>query len=124
MTMYLAIAARVLIIDQNVFIHVLQEVNETQFLERMLDVWINKMPLVTQLDKRKLLSTYSQIIVFEKPSSLQMVSHIPPTGLALTSLLTAQNDIIYDRFSSIIHAVCETLNDIMKDDDDSNVMVE
>lgn len=45
-------------------------------------------------------------------------------GLALTSLLTAQNDIIYERFSSIIHAVCETLNDIMKDDDDSSVMVE
>lgn len=56
MTMYLAIVARVLIIDQNVFIQVLQEVNDTNFLERMLDVWINKMPLVTQLEKRKLLS--------------------------------------------------------------------
>lgn len=56
MTMYLAIVARVLIVDQSVFIQVLQEVNDTNFLERMLDVWINKMPLVTQLDKRKLLS--------------------------------------------------------------------
>lgn len=56
MTMYLAIVARVLIIDQNVFIQVLQEVNDSNFLERMLDVWINKMPLVTQLEKRKLLS--------------------------------------------------------------------
>lgn len=56
MTMYLAIVARVLIIDQNVFIQVLHEVNEPNFLERILDVWINKMPVVTQLDKRKLLS--------------------------------------------------------------------
>lgn len=58
MTMYLAIVARVLIVDQNVFIQVLQEINETNFLERMLDVWINKMPLVTQLEKRKLLSKW------------------------------------------------------------------
>lgn len=56
MTMCLAIISRVLIADQNVFIQVLQDVNEANFLERLLDVWIQKMPLVTQLEKRKLLS--------------------------------------------------------------------
>lgn len=56
MTMYLAIVARILIIDQNVFIQVLQELNIPQLMEKILDVWIAKMPLVTQPEKRKLLS--------------------------------------------------------------------
>lgn len=100
MTMYLAIVARILIIDQGVFIQVMQELNIPQLLEKILDVWISKMPLVTQLEKRKLLS------------------------LALASLLTDQNDIIYERFSGILLNICEALNDIMKEDDDSGGMLE
>lgn len=100
MTMYLAIVARILIIDQGVFIQVMQELNIPQLLEKILDVWISKMPLVTQLEKRKLLS------------------------LALASLLTVQNDIIYERFSGILLNICEALNDIMKEDDDSGGMLE
>lgn len=64
MTMYLAIVARVLIIDQNVFSQVLQEINIPQFLEKLLDVWISKMPSVTQPEKRKLLSKSNWLIVF------------------------------------------------------------
>lgn len=81
MTMYLAIVARLLIVDQAAFIAVLQQVAGEQqlqrqqqqqqqlsppadgcsaagsgmFLELLLDVWIAKMPLVTQPEKRKLL---------------------------------------------------------------------
>lgn len=45
-------------------------------------------------------------------------------GLALTSLLTTQNNAIYERFGGILFAVCETLNDIMKDEEDSNEWTE
>lgn len=41
-------------------------------------------------------------------------------GLALASLLTAQNDLIYQRFEIILQCICETLNDIMKDDPDNH----
>lgn len=47
------------------------------------------------------------------------------TGLALSSLLTVQNDSIYKRFDVILQSICEALNDIMKEDnDDPTVMIE
>lgn len=58
MTMYLAIVARILIIDQVTFSEVLQELNIPQLFETILDVWIAKMPLVSQSEKRKLLSKF------------------------------------------------------------------
>lgn len=97
MTMYLTIVARVLLLNQAAFSQVLQEMNTTQPLEQILDVWVSKMALVSQHDKRKLLS------------------------LALSSLLTVQNDAIYERFSGILLNICETLNDIMKEDEDGIV---
>lgn len=97
MTMYLTIVARVLLLNQAAFSQVLQEMNTTQPLEQILDVWVSKMTLVSQHDKRKLLS------------------------LALSSLLTVQNDAIYERFSGILLNICETLNDIMKEDEDGIV---
>lgn len=47
-------------------------------------------------------------------------------GLALASLLTVQDDIIYQRFDVIVQCICETLNDIMKEDlgVDTNALVE
>lgn len=39
-------------------------------------------------------------------------------GLALASLLPVQDDIIYQRFDTIIQCIAETLNDIMKEDID------
>lgn len=47
-------------------------------------------------------------------------------GLALASLLSIQNDIIYQRFDAIVQCICETLNDIMKEDleDDTNKLTE
>lgn len=41
-------------------------------------------------------------------------------GLALATLLPVQDDIIYQRFDVIIQSICETLNDIMKEDIDYN----
>lgn len=41
-------------------------------------------------------------------------------GLALTSLLSEQNEAIHQRYDVIIQSVCETLNDIMKEDTDDN----
>lgn len=54
---YLSIVARVLILNQTTFIQVLQELNIPAPFETLLDVWIRKMPLIGQPDKRKLLST-------------------------------------------------------------------
>jgi hypothetical protein len=58
-----------------VIVKVAQEVGETQetVLNKILDVWLDKMALVTQLERRKLL------------------------GLALTSLLTSQS-----RYNSLL----------------------
>lgn len=97
MSLYLSVLARVLLLDQLAFSQILQKMDTTQPLEHILDVWIAKMPLVTQPDRRKLLS------------------------LALCSLLTVQNDIIYERFNGILLNVCEALNDIMKEDDDGTL---
>lgn len=64
MTTYLSIVSRILLLDQVVFSNVLQEMNTTQSLEKILDAWITKMSLVTQLEKRKLLSRkLRQIII-------------------------------------------------------------
>lgn len=84
--------ARVLIVNQNVFFQVIQGLQSPQAFEQLLDVWISKMSSVTHSDKRKLL------------------------GLALASLLTVQNELIYDRFTPIMTNLCEVLNDIMRDD--------
>lgn len=48
------------------------------------------------------------------------------SGLALASLLPVQDDIIYQRFDAIIQCICETLNDIMKEevDNESSTLVE
>lgn len=55
MSSYLTIVARVLILDQLTFIQVLQEMNIPTPFETLLNIWIQKMPLIVQPDKRKLL---------------------------------------------------------------------
>lgn len=101
MTEYLTIVARTLILDPMVFTQVLQEINVPNPLDVILDVWLTKMQLIVQSDKTKLMS------------------------LALSSLLTVQNDSVYKRFDVLMETICEALNDIMKEDnDDPNVMVE
>lgn len=51
--------------------------------------------------------------------------HFSFSGLALSSLLTVQNDSIYQRFEQLLQSICEALNDIMKEDnEDPSLMVE
>lgn len=47
-------------------------------------------------------------------------------GLALACLLPVQDDIIYQRFDAIVQCICETLNDIMKEevDNESSTLIE
>ncbi|GLH14983.1 Importin-11 [Gryllus bimaculatus] len=99
MSMYLSIMARILLCSREVFSQavakVAQLIHESQetVLNRILDVWLDKMALVTQLDRRKLL------------------------GLAMASLLTAQSSAVLERFCGILLNVTEVLNDIIKTDD-------
>lgn len=46
----------------------------------------------------------------------QNVNLILLIGLALSSLLPVQDETICQRFDAIIQCICETLNDIMKED--------
>lgn len=60
MSSYLSILARVLLLNQMVFIQVLQmeELNVPNPFESILDVWLRKMPLIGQPEKRKLCSMF------------------------------------------------------------------
>lgn len=100
MSLYLAIAARALLINHSVFSEVLQGLKVERAFEQILDVWIARMTLVTNKEKKKLL------------------------GLALTSLLTMPNEVVYERFSMLMCRICETLNDIMKEDDETGTLAE
>ena len=68
---------------------------------RILDVWIEKMPLVTQTDRRKLLA-------------LGLSSLILPTG----------SQVVHDRIYGIFQNVAETLNDIMKYEEETQTYSE
>lgn len=57
MSSYLSILARVLLLNQMVFIQVMQELNVPNPFETIIDVWLRKMPLIGQPEKRKLCST-------------------------------------------------------------------
>lgn len=100
MSSYLSVVGRVMIIDPTVFFQVVQEINTPDPLDKVLDIWLKKMPLVGHPEKRKLL------------------------GLALASLLTVQNNSIYQRFELILQSICETLNDIMVQYKDTTTFVE
>ncbi|XP_037946692.1 importin-11 [Teleopsis dalmanni] len=94
MGMYLTIVARVLLISQNVFSAVLQEIKEPDALEKIFDVWIAKMPLITEVEKSKLFS------------------------LAFGSIFT-NNPILLERFPSMLQNITDTIIEVMSTDDDS-----
>lgn len=56
MSSMLSIMARVLLLNQMVFIQVMQELNTPNPFETIIDVWLRKMPLIGQPEKRKLCS--------------------------------------------------------------------
>ncbi|XP_013780751.1 importin-11-like [Limulus polyphemus] len=98
-SMYLSLLARVILHNQRVFAKLLQDKasekgqQTEEVLSSMLDIWLEKMPLVHPVERRKLL------------------------GLALTSMITSNVVVIHDRFCGLLLAVNEVLNDIIRTDD-------
>ena len=70
------------------------------FPGRLLDVWLDKMPLVSQPDRKKLLS------------------------LALCSLLPSGASAVLDRMLSVVANVVEALNDVTRTDEETGNIVE
>uniref|UniRef100_A0A182XWD3 Importin N-terminal domain-containing protein n=2 Tax=Anopheles stephensi TaxID=30069 RepID=A0A182XWD3_ANOST len=87
--MYLQLISRVLVNDQVTFSVILAETGAQDALEKILTAWLEDMRRVTTLVERKLLA------------------------LALSSLLTVSNDVIFKNFAGIITNVTEVLNDVM-----------
>ncbi|ALC41173.1 Ranbp11 [Drosophila busckii] len=90
MSWHLTLLARTLLIDQAVFMSVVQELPQTDALERILDVWIEMFPLVadTHAEKRKLFC------------------------LAFASIF-GDNDLLLARLPVILQLVEETLAEVM-----------
>ncbi|XP_017775673.1 PREDICTED: importin-11 [Nicrophorus vespilloides] len=101
LSMYLCVVSRVLLATHEVFTQTLRDLahrnydNEENILSKILDVWVKKMPNVSQIEHRKLL------------------------GLALTNLLTTQSQSVLRRFRGIMVNILEALNDVMKTDESS-----
>ena len=102
MTMCLSIVARVLLGSKDIFAQVISELSrdiggnstEESVLERIIEVWVNRMPTVAEPEKLKLLA------------------------LALCALLSPNSPpIVFQQFPNIISSIVETLNDITKIDD-------
>ncbi|XP_033253113.1 importin-11-like [Drosophila miranda] len=87
---YLTIVARTLLIDQAVFMSVVQQLPHTDALARILDVWIEMFPMVpdTHAEKRKLFC------------------------LAFASIF-GNNDLLLARLPHILQLVDETLGEVM-----------
>ena len=106
MSMHLSIISR-LILNYNSEFHEFlncmasqDNANSDQMAGKILDVWMDKMPCVTQPDRRKLLS------------------------LALVSLMNTGSPVILQRIYGILLNVTETLNDIMRPDDDYSILLD
>lgn len=92
--------ARVLLLDQVTFSMLLAELGIPDALEKILTTWLTEMPVVARSNEKKLLA------------------------LALTSLITVSNDVIFDNFAGIMSNLSETLNDITNDDERTGTKVE
>lgn len=90
--MYLQVVTRFFFANQNALSQVLDEVKIENSFQKLLTIWFNTMPGVTQNEDKKLLA------------------------IGLCRLLTVPNDFIMENFSVIIINVYETLCDIMKSD--------
>ena len=101
MSMHLSIVSRMILSYKNEFHQFINELtqsigqhsNSDEVSGQLLDVWIDKMPCVTQPERRKLLS------------------------LALTSLMSTGSPLVLQRIFGLLLNVTETLNDIMRTDE-------
>lgn len=97
---YLQMIARVLLLDQVTFSMILSEMAIPDALEKILSTWLNEMSTFSRNNEKKLLA------------------------LALTAMITAANDVIYDNFSAIMNNLSETLNDITNEDEQTGAKVD
>lgn len=99
MSLYLSILSRILLVSRDTFIETISKLSENiqqtpdEVLNKILDVWLQRMPLITQMERKKLL------------------------GLALSSLLVSNFRFVYEKFHGIVLAVTEVLNDITRTDE-------
>ena len=108
MSLHLSIASRLLMAQPDTFSALTAELaaevgpNVTQdaVAGRLLDVWLDKMPCVTQPERKKLLS------------------------LALCSLLPSGWPPVVDRLLAVVANVVETLNDVTRTDEETGDIVE
>lgn len=89
---YLQVVTRYLLANQLALSRVLEEIQIENSLQKLMKIWFETMPGVTQNEDKKLLA------------------------IGLCSLLTIPNDYIMENFSVIIVNVYEALCDIMKSD--------
>lgn len=87
---YLQVVTRYFLSNQNALSRVLEEVQVENSLQKLLTIWFNTMPGVTQNEDKKLLA------------------------LGLCSFLTVPNDLVMENFSAIMINIYETLSDIME----------
>lgn len=97
---YLQMIARILILDQVTFSMILNELGIADAMEKIVTAWLADMPAVARSNEKKMLA------------------------LALTSLMTVSSDIIFENFSTIMNNICETLNDITNEDEQTGVKVD
>ena len=89
---YLQVLTRYFLANQLAFSKILEEVQVENSLQKLLTIWFNTMPGVSQNEDKKLLA------------------------IGLCSLLTVPNNIIMENFSVIVINVYEALCDVMKSD--------
>lgn len=96
---YITILARVFLYDQNLFVEFLPG-GVTDFptnFEKLIDIWLNRMPLITQPEKKKLLS------------------------LALgATLASIPNPIIESRLNGILQNIGYSIQEIIREENDSD----
>ncbi|XP_026326182.1 importin-11 [Hyposmocoma kahamanoa] len=102
LSVQLCLLSRVILISSDLFYKVVQEASNgvteydsdpAKVLNRILHVWTEKMNLVTQVERWKVV------------------------GLGLAGLLTTQNAVVLQRFGAILLNLTEVLNDVMKHED-------
>ncbi|XP_052752176.1 importin-11 isoform X2 [Galleria mellonella] len=102
LSVQLCLVSRVILLSSDLFYKAIQEASNglveydsdpVKVLNRFLHVWTEKMNLVTQVERWKVV------------------------GLGLAALLTTQNATVLERFPAILLNLTEVLNDVMKTED-------
>ncbi|XP_059060913.1 importin-11 [Achroia grisella] len=102
LSVQLCLVSRVILLSSDLFYKAIQEASNglveydsdpVKVLTRFLHVWTEKMNLVTQVERWKVV------------------------GLGLAALLTTQNATVLERFPAILLNLTEVLNDVMKTED-------